>query len=319
MDVKTKLSWGAATSGMSKTANVGKRKIIGTLGPVEIRSGAEAPNRMAILLWGSATCGKTTFAATAPGDKLWISFGDQEHVSVMHRPDVYVANVSALTATDLFKHAQSENPFNLDKILSDNENIETVVCDSLTAISFKALQHSVSKGIGMSTKGGGFTPTMEAPGQGAYGGRNAIVLETITGLLRVTAKHNVHIIITAHEDDPVTMVQDGKEIISYIGVMLGGKLVNNVTWRLSEIWYMSIDPHGDKDRRLAIRPTRLHKPMKSRMFSQKEKHQEFVLKYDADLPDGANGQMTIAGWYDQWIGNGGKKIPMPPPKVRETK
>jgi hypothetical protein len=222
-----------------------------------------------------------------------------------------------MTANDLFKHAQSENPFGLDQILSDNENIETVVCDSMTAIAFKALQHSVGKGIGSSNKGGGFVPTMEAPGQGAYGGRNAIVLETITGLLRVTAKHNVHLIITAHEDDPTTMVQDGKEIISYIGVMLGGKLVNNMTWRLSEIWYMSIDPHGDKERRIAIRPTRLRKPMKSRMFSQREKHAEFVLKYDADLPDSANGQMTIAGWYYQWVDRNGAKIPLPPPK--ETK
>ena len=59
-------------------------------GPVEIKKGAETPSRMATVIWGPATCGKTTFAATAPGEKLWFSFGDNEHVSVAQRKDVHV-------------------------------------------------------------------------------------------------------------------------------------------------------------------------------------------------------------------------------------
>lgn len=262
------------------------------IGPVEITSQADAPRRMAVLLWGGAGCGKTTFAATAPGVKLWLSFGDQEHVSVMHRKDVKVANLSELGYDDLFKYGQGDNPFGLDQVLASDASIETVVCDSITAIAFRALQKAVSLRLGASRT---FTPTMEQPGLSAYGGRNAIVLEVLTGLLRVTAKHGVHLIATAHEADPV-LNNDGT--VQFITIMLGGKLVNNNTWRLSEIWYMSED--GDR-RRLAVRPTRLRKPMKTRMFSGKGPP-EFEMTYDADMPD--KGQMTIASFYERWTKEG---------------
>ena len=275
------------------------------LGPLTVTTGADDPARMAILLWGPATCGKTTFAATAPGRKLWLSFGDNEHISVMHRDDVLITKPFELSVDELFKQAQSDNPFGLDKFLAENEDVETVVVDSLTAITYRALQKAVSDKIGA---GRGFIPTMEAPGISAYGGRNAIVLETITGLLRITAKHNVHVIVTAHEDDPVTRTENNKEIIDYITVQLGGKLVNNMTWRLSEVWYMSQEDTGERRRRIAVRPTRLRRPMKTRMFDGKDKP-EFYLDYDADKPDAK--QMTISSFYDQWIKGHGKKIATP--------
>lgn len=279
-------------------------------GPIEIKSGAETPSRMALVLWGPATCGKTTLAATAPGTKLWFSFGDNEHLSVVHRSDVMVADVSDMDYDELFKHAQNQNPFGLDQILRDNTQIETVVVDSTTALEYKALQKSVlglQVGKGRSKGGESFTPTMEQPGISAYGGRNAIVLEVLTGFLRVTAKHNVHVIFTAHENDPV-LTKDG--MIDYYAIMLGGKLINSVTWRLSEIWYMSQDTTGARHRRLAVRPTRLRRPMKSRMFNLKG-NPEFVVNYDSDKPDDAEGQMTIADWYYQWLDGGKQRIPIP--------
>jgi AAA domain len=274
------------------------------VGPVEVTSQEDTPKRMAVLLWGSAGCGKTTFSATAPGKKLWLSFGDQEHVSVSHRKDVLVANLSELGYEELFKHGQTDNPFGLDQILAGDSSIHTVVCDSVTAIAFRALQKAVGMRLGASRE---FTPTMEQPGLSAYGGRNAIVLEVLTGLLRITAKHGVHIIITAHEADPV-LNKDGT--VQYITIMLGGKLVNNNTWRLSEIWYMSED--GDR-RRLAVRPTRLRRPMKTRMFTGKGQA-EFELLYDADKDD--KGQMTIKSMYDQWVMSQGK-IAIPLPRQRK--
>ena len=277
------------------------------LGPVNVQTGKETPSRMAILIWGAATCGKTTFAATAPGRKLWLSFGDNEHVSVANRDDVLVANLSDMHYRELFKHAQSENPFNLDTFLTENEDVETVVVDSATAIEYKALQKAVGDGIGA---GRGFTPTMEAPGISAYGGRNAILLEVLTGLLRVTAKHNVHIIITAHEADPIMTQAGNAEVIDYITIMLGGKLINNTTWRLSEVWFMSQETTGNRERRLAVRPTRKRKPMKSRMFDLRG-DAEFVVAYDNEKPDDAAGQMTIANWYYDWIDNGKMRIPVP--------
>ena len=272
------------------------------LGPVEITQGRESEDRAAILIWGASGCGKTTFAATAPGEKLWLSFGDQEHVSVRHRKDVRVAKLYDLSIEELFKHAQSDNPFGLDQLLADNGDITSVVCDSITAISFRALQKAVLQKTGA---GRGFTPTMEAPGISAYGARNAIVLEVLTGLLRTTAKHNVNFIATAHEADP-TLNADG--LIDYIGIMLGGQLVNNTTWRLSEIWYMSQEETGEKGRRLAIRPTRKRRPMKSRMFTSNAEA-EFKVRYDAEKPD--KGQMTIASWLEQWEKGGGAKLPIP--------
>jgi hypothetical protein len=276
------------------------------VGPVTTHSGGDVPARMAILLWGLAGCGKTTLAATAPGTKLWLSFGDQEHVSVMHRKDVETAHLAEVGVDDLFKHAQSDNPFGLDQTLEQCRDIETVVLDSATALAFRALQKAVKDKVGAS-KRDGFVPTMMAPGQGAYGGRNAIVLEVLTGLLKVTAKHGVHLIITAHEDDPV---KDGAGVVQMITTMLGGKLVTNLTWRLSEIWHMSQSLIGEKERRIAIRPYGLRRPMKTRMFSDKGPA-SFVLDYDADVRDDAPGQMTIERWYTRWIEGHGAKLPVP--------
>lgn len=219
-----------------------------------------------------------------------------------------VADFSGMSFDDLFKHAQSDDPFGLDKVLAENTEITTVVCDSLTAITFRALQKAVSDKVGAS-KRENFIPTMEAPGRSAYGGRNGIVLVTLQGLLRVTGKHRVHIIITAHEDDPTT-VNDGKgnEIIDYVGVMLGGKLVNNMTFRFSEIWHMYQQTTGKQDRIVSVRPCRQRKPIKTRMFSNRGEPQ-FVLNYDGDRAD--KGQMTIDKFYQQWVDNGFNKIDVP--------
>src|SRR5688572_1892917 len=120
-------------AGDRKRACVTHMTDLGSLGPVAVSSGKETPSRMALFLWGAATCGKSTFAATAPGDKLWLSFGDNEHASVSNRADVRVADVSQLSHAELFKHAKSENPFGLDSYLAEHESVETVVVDSATA------------------------------------------------------------------------------------------------------------------------------------------------------------------------------------------
>lgn len=293
---------------MSKTPTPASPTI--QIGSISIETGTSTVDRMAILLWGPATAGKTTFAATAPGKKLWLSFGDNEHVSVASRADVLVAPIYKLDRHELFKHAQNDNPFGLDRILSENREIETVVVDSVTALEYRALQKSVlDDKVGA---GRGFTPSMEAPGIAAYGGRNAIVLEVLTGILRVTAKHNVHVILCAHEADP-TMKQEGQvETIDFYGINLGGKLVNNVTWRLSEIWYLSQD---GQDRRLMIRPTRKRRPCKSRLFAAKDAASnpvlpEYPLLYDPDQPDETQ-LHTIAHFFDLWLDADKQRILFP--------
>lgn len=267
-------------------------------GPFEVTTNAETSRRMTILLWGPAGSGKTTWASTAPGKKLWLSFGDNEHQSVMDRKDVAVMPLYKHTYSEVLKHGRSENPFGLDHILEQDRDIETVVCDSVTALTDMALREAVDKRLGM---GKGFVPTMEHPGMSAYGGRNAITLEVMTMLLRITAKHDVHLILTAHEADPE---KDKEGIVQYITIMLGGKLVNNVTWRLSEIWYLDLDSRG---RQLAVRPWLKHRPMKSRMFTGMGEP-AFVLPYDSNKPD--KGQMTIASLYEKWV-SGNTKLSIP--------
>jgi hypothetical protein len=276
------------------------------VGPFIAEPAEEAGARMAIFLWGPATVGKTTFAATAPGNKLWLSFGDNEHMSIASRRDVHVLKLYDLSVNELFKHALSDDPFGLDKALAENDSIQTVVADSITALAFRALQKAIADGVG---RGKDFHPSMMLPGISAYGGRNGVVLEVLTGLLRVTAKHGVHFIGTAHEADPHTKKDDkGNDIIDYVTVMLGGQLVNGMSFRWSEIWYLSQDSNAEGRRRLAIRPTRLRKPMKTRMFTSAGE-KEFVLKYDALKPD--KGQMTIAKWYEQWESGGYEKLEVP--------
>ncbi len=273
--------------------------------PFEITNGPEAPKRIVLLLWGAAAAGKTTFAATSPGKKLWLSLGDQEHVSLSHRKDWEAWNLYKETADTIFKHGQSDNPFGLDQYLSSHPEIGTVVLDSLTVLSAMALEHAIDSGVGRSRRG--FVPTIEEPGQSAYGGRNAKVLKVVKGLSRIAAKHERHLVVTAHEADPKIIIQDGREIEGKISVMLGGQLVNGMTSHFSEIWYMK---HEYGVRKLIVRAHGIHTPMKTRMFSGKG-NALFVLKYDADEPDNARGQMTIAGWYKEWQKNGGMKI-MPP-------
>lgn len=280
------------------------------LGSVPITAGSETPSRAAILIWGDSGVGKTTLAATGRGKKLWLSCGDNEHVPVQKRKDVLVAKLYDLSLDEFFRQGDSENPFGLDQVLAKQTDIETVVFDSVTACAYLGLHKAIADKVGASKKDN-FVPTTMVPGISAYGGRNGLTIRVLQGLLRVTAKHNVDFICTAHEDDP-SFVGGGKEIIDHIGVMLGGKIVNSVTWRLSEIWYMS----KDKDRRrIAFRPTRLRKPMKTRMFID-NKAPEFYIDYDANQPDNAKGQMTIAGWVEEWLEGNGEKIPIPVSKVK---
>lgn len=280
------------------------------LGNTAVETGSEEVTRMALLLWGAASAGKSTFAATTPGKKLWLTIGDNEHAAVQHRKDVYVANYSGLGLEKFWQDAQNDNPFGLDKFLSENADMDTVVVDSVTAAEYRALQKSVL--IDKAGMGKGFIPSMVAPGVAAYGGRNAILLEFLTGILRVTAKHGRHVVLIAHEADPTMKKEGSQEVIDYVGIMLGGKIVNSTTWRLSEIWYMS---QRNEQRKLAIRPVRLRRPIKTRMFKVERDpkgnlRSEFALSYDPEKLD--KGQKhTIAAWYDQWVAGGYAKIPVP--------
>ena len=60
------------------------------------------------------------------------------------------------------------------------------------------------------------------------------------------------------------------------------------------------------ERRIAIRPCRSRKPMKTRMFDASGAP-EFVWHYNTITADGEG----IAEWFRAWQEGGGKKLPLP--------
>lgn len=277
-----------------------------TLAGIPIHNSASVSKRLSVLLWGMGGCGKTTYAATAPGQKLILSLEPDGQNAIAHRKDCKWLELGGLSRSDLFNQLQSDNPLGLDKYLLDHPEIGTLVLDSATQLSYRALQESVSKGYGRSA---GFTPTMEMPGLAAYGGRNGITLECVQGLLKVTAKHNRHVVIITHEDD-AKLAKDGSPI--KITMVLGGKLVNNLAWRLTEIWHMS---EVGRSRYIATKPYALLTPMRSRMFNRNGSGR-FTLNYNAEKPDSVQ-KDTLAAFYDAWIKGGAEKMPIPGGGVKE--
>ena len=273
------------------------------------KRGAEANVRFSMLLWGPAGAGKSTWAATAPGDKLWLSYDEGEHISVIGRKekDIYYKDFVGVPADQIFLHGSGTSPFGLDRELAENRNIKTVVVDNLTALQYFALQKAVGDKIG---EGRGFTPTMQAPGIPAYGGRNQNLIGLVRSLLAVTGKHKVNIIFCAHEADPVTRVDKGVETILHITMGLGGQLINGMTGSLSEVWNFRQDAGGKRSRIATVRVSGNRKPMKTRIFDQKGQS-SFVVNYDASLPDNTPGQMTIASLWERWLRGGMQRISVP--------
>lgn len=270
------------------------------------KSGPDENVRMVMLLWGQAGIGKTTWAATAPGNKLWLSFGDNEHVPVAHRKDVYRVELFGLSPDDIFKHGIGANPFGIKALITELK-IKTIVCDSLTAVQDLALIKAVDDKIGASSK---FIPTMAQPGRSAFGGRNMHLLELLRSIASCAAIMGCHMIFTSHENDPQTKTEGGVETVDLISMSLGGQLVNKVSHRISEIWNFRQEQGGARNRIITTRISAKRRPMKTRMFDQ-HGSASFILSYDPDKPDNAPGQMTIAGFHEQWIRAGLKRIPVP--------
>mgnify|MGYP000211062726 CR=1 FL=1 len=267
-----------------------------TLGNRPLTTPSTRPKRISMMLWGPSGCGKTTLASTAPGKKLWISFDPDGTDSLINRSDIIVLDL-ANEKDAIVEKFKVENPMSLAGFLDENTDIETIVFDSITTFGDKALRHGVVKAT---TTSKGKYSTLEDPGYSGYGNKNTWTRTAIKHLLRVTGEANRHLIIIAHEDKPV-LNADGHAISTTI--MIGSSLAQQVPIDFSEVWHME---DTGKIRRIAIRPCRLFKPMKTRMFATSGKP-EFEWKYDPEEFDGD----TISNWYSSWIENKGKKIELP--------
>lgn len=281
------------------------------LGNYEIKSGQELPSRFSALLWGEAGDGKTTLAATAPGKKLWINFDPDGPRSIIGLADqhkdnrdsilripILVADLSGETSkvVDGFRN---EDHLKLGAILSDVDiGIETVVVDSVTRFSQLAMELAVKNNIG---GGSNFRPSLETPGQTAYGARNTLTYRMFVDIFTVTKKYNKNVIFITHEAAPHT--NDKGETL-FITMALGGQLPRLGSSQLSEVWHVS---DTGRERRIAVRPCRSRKPMKSRMWDITGSP-EFVWKYNIENPDP---EFEIATWWRRYLEGGGRKLPLP--------
>lgn len=280
------------------------------LGNYEVSKAEDTPKRLSMLIWGMAGCGKTTLAATAPGEKLWINFDPDGITSIaglklQHedskldtalKNQIHVLDLSAHPSrvVDGFKR---DDHLGLGKVFADPEcTIDTVVVDSLTRVS----QLSIESAIASGQHG---RATIEKPGQSVYGARNALTYRVISDILTVTGKYNKNVIFITHEG-PAQTNEEG--VMLYITMALGGQLPQLSANQISEVWIMA---DTGKKRRIAIRPVRGYKPVKSRMFDTTGEP-EFDWDYDINNP---NPKMEIATWWKEFQ-DGGKKIPVPKAK-----
>jgi hypothetical protein len=246
--------------------------------------------RIALGLWGDSGSGKTTLAATAPGVKLWIQFDPDGVLSLAGRDDVLVLDVSA-EPHGFVKKFESDNPLGLDKFLQEHPEVETVVIDSVTSYAFLALQNAVSNTL---------RATLERPGIPGYSYRNTVVLRMIVSLMKLTHKHNRHVIFITHEASPET---DDDGNITSITLALNKGASNQLCMKLNEVWHLRDD---GKTHTLSVRPCRQRRPMKTRMFDA-QLTPEFNWVYNPITHKGD----TIAGWFNAWKTGGGAKMPLP--------
>jgi hypothetical protein len=281
------------------------------LGGKTLTQGSEQTPRFSSLIWGQAGCGKTTLAATAPGKKLWINFDPDGPSSVTGLSTLHAGKDTALSH-EIYVHDLSgehhkiteqfkkDDHLGLGKLLSDETNgIETVVVDSVTRFAQLALENVVHRDIG---KGGSWSPSIETPGQTAYGARNILTYRMFTDIFTITKRHNKNVIFITHEAAPHT--NDKGETL-FITMALGGQLPILGSAQLSEVWHVTDTPQG---RKIAVKPCRGFKPMKTRMFTATTAEPEFVWNYDIMKP---NTKMEIATWWKDWNDNGGQKISLP--------
>lgn len=262
----------------------------------EVMIGGQEPSRpkaerISVLIWGTSGVGKTTLASTLPGRIALINFDPDGPSSIPDAENVTVFDLSG-TGVEIVDKLKGGDPLGIKQSL---EHFDSYIIDSLTTIA----ERTLSKGIQI-TKGA----TLERPSPGAYGARNAVIVELVRNVLAVTAAHKKNVAFIAHEGPPN---QNDDGVILDITLALGGQLPQNVSLRINECWCMFED--GKNRKMLIVRKARMRSPVKSRMFDTMDSP-EFEWKWntrDRNDPD----NMWIKDWYQKWQDNGFKKIPQP--------
>lgn len=209
-----------------------------------------------MVLWGEAGCGKTHFANTAPGKRLLINIDPDGYQSLPKDDNTLLLDVSNEPNSYVVEQAKSTDPFGVKSICQQQQDISTIIVDSVTKFADRATINAIGKAPGS---------TFENPGPSAYGYRNRYTLQLVSALLVATGTLTKHIIFICHEDVP-KLNKEGQ--VDSITILLGGSLPQEVPLQISEVWHMR---DTGQERRVIVRAAGLRKPMKTRMFNTKEK------------------------------------------------
>lgn len=265
----------------------------------EVKKPVVEHKRISMLIWGKSGSGKTELAATAPGKILFINFDPDGYDTLQPYTDKVDVMDLATEKDSIVKDFKDETtPFmrGLISYIEDNPDTKTIVVDSLTSFGDKALAYGVKDAASTAQ---GKSSTLENPGMAGYGRKSTWTLAMVRTMLQVTGRLNRNIIFLAHEDAP-DRNSDG--VVIQISLLLGSSLSEKVPLQISEVWALT---DNGKKRTIAVRPIRLRKPMKTRMFWAKEQ-QEFIWDYDARTQTGEG----IETWYNAWLA-AGTKIELP--------
>jgi hypothetical protein len=250
---------------------------------------------MYLLVWGASGCGKTTLAATAPGMKAIIQFDPQGATSIANRDDFYLLDVSGGSYNSVMMEFNNADPFGMKAWIAAHPDVETIVIDSITTLSFLALQYAVTKAGGKSN--------IEVPGMNGYGTRNNVMRRVVQVIMQIASELKKHLIVITHEAAPD---KDDTGRTTEITMSLSASLANDVSLRFNEVWHMK---DTGTERQIYTRTFGVWKPMKSRMFETRQAG-HFVWHYNADALEGEG----IADWFTAWQRNGGMKLQLPTKK-----
>jgi hypothetical protein len=256
-----------------------------------------------MILWGIPKSGKTTLAASAPGRKWDISLDPEGYIPILSRGDVEVWDYSDRTPAELIKEL-TDGDLRKRILEADIQSGDTVLFDSITQLQNAGLRVAVDKGVG---SGKAFSPTLEEPGQTAYGARTQYLISTMNTIIQATRKKNAHVIFMAHEGTP----ERNKEgSILYYAPFMSDNAINQASGAVSEIWRVT---ENDNARTVQIRSSTMYRPCGTRMFKTNEA-KDFKLYYDPEKSD-ATQPMSLVSLWNAYIDGGMQKLHVPePPK-----